>query len=138
MPARALNKLGPCICLEERTEPARLKFLIQAVYDVLSSPSNLHCRGRAKNPCMSAVPGKRLVGTYAKLLPPNHARGRYSLCHDQVLKAVADNICNCQLKVDFPRQLKRQARFDLNIRVLKVGGAVGTDSLLGRLDSGDP
>ena len=31
-------------------EPHRIKFLIQAVYDVLPSPSNLHIRGMVESP----------------------------------------------------------------------------------------
>lgn len=33
-----------------RAEPQRLKFLVQSVYDVLPTPSNLHCWGIAKAP----------------------------------------------------------------------------------------
>lgn len=33
-----------------KAEPHRIKFLIQAVYDVLPSPSNLHTRGKAESP----------------------------------------------------------------------------------------
>lgn len=33
-------------------EPHRIKFLFQAVYDVLSSPSNLYCWGLAGTPAL--------------------------------------------------------------------------------------
>ena len=59
-----------------KSEPARLKFLIQSVYDVLPSPSNLHCWGLAETPACPLCSCSKALG-----------EGRYRL-----LKAVADVI----------------------------------------------
>ncbi len=40
-----------------KAEPQRIKFLIQAVYDVLPSPSNLHIWGKVESPSVHCAPG---------------------------------------------------------------------------------
>ncbi|XP_073696141.1 uncharacterized protein [Garra rufa] len=77
-----------------KAEPYRIKFLIQAVYDVLPSPSNLFSWGMVETP---ACPLCQRRGTLEHILsccPKALGEGRYRWRHDQVLKAVADSICS--------------------------------------------
>ncbi|XP_056097411.1 uncharacterized protein LOC130076370 [Rhinichthys klamathensis goyatoka] len=77
-----------------KAEPYRIKFLIQAVYDVLPSPSNLFSWGKVETP---ACPLCQRRGTLEHILsccPKALGEGRYRWRHDQVLKAVADSICS--------------------------------------------
>lgn len=74
-----------------KSEPARLRFLIQAVYDVLPCQSNLHYWGLAETP---ACPLCQAVGTLGHILsccPKALGDGRYTWRIDQVLRAVADH-----------------------------------------------
>ncbi len=75
-----------------KAEPQRIKFLIQAVYDVLPSPSNLHIWGKVESP---ACPLWFRRGTLEHILsccPKALGEGRYRWRHDQVLKAIAEAI----------------------------------------------
>ncbi|XP_063050368.1 uncharacterized protein LOC134445223 [Engraulis encrasicolus] len=76
-----------------RSEPARLKFLIQSVYDVLPSPANLHCWGLAEAPSCPLCPARGSLEHILSCCPKALGEGRYRWRHDQVLKAVADTIC---------------------------------------------
>ncbi|KAI2644199.1 Renalase [Labeo rohita] len=76
-----------------RSEPARLKFLIQSVYDVLPSPANLHCWGLAEAPSCPLCPARGSLEHILSCCPKALGKGRYRWRHDQVLKAVADTIC---------------------------------------------
>lgn len=67
-------------------------FLIQAVYDVLPSPSNLHTGGIAETP---ACPVCSKQGTLEHILScctRALGDGRYHWRHDQVLKTIAEVI----------------------------------------------
>ncbi|XP_075343502.1 uncharacterized protein LOC142401936 [Odontesthes bonariensis] len=75
-----------------RSEPHRIKFLIQSVYDVLPSPSNLHRWGLAENPL---CPLCQKAGTMEHILsccPRALGEGRYRWRHDQVLRVIAEAI----------------------------------------------
>ncbi|KAL7880337.1 hypothetical protein SRHO_G00025910 [Serrasalmus rhombeus] len=75
-----------------KAEPHRIKFLIQAVYDVLPSPSNLHTWGIAETP---ACPLCSKRGNQAHILScctTALGEGRYRWRHDQVLKTIAEAI----------------------------------------------
>ncbi|XP_072560565.1 uncharacterized protein [Paramormyrops kingsleyae] len=76
-----------------RSEPARLKFLIQSVYDVLPSPANLHCWGLAEAPSCPLCPARGSLEHILSCCPKALGEGRYRWRHDQVLKAVADTVC---------------------------------------------
>ncbi|XP_036071215.1 uncharacterized protein LOC112142521 [Oryzias melastigma] len=75
-----------------KSEPHRIRFLIQAVYDVLPSPSNLFCWGKAESPacnlCLKRGTLEHILSCCSKAL----AEGRYRWRHDQVLKAIANTI----------------------------------------------
>lgn len=76
-----------------KAEPHRIKFLIQAVYDVLLSPSNLFIWGKVETP---ACPLCQRRGTLEHILsccPKALGKGRYRWRHDQVQKAIAGSIC---------------------------------------------
>ncbi|XP_028292553.1 uncharacterized protein LOC114455485 [Gouania willdenowi] len=76
-----------------KAEPHRIKFLIQAVYDVLPSPSNLCIWGKAETPacplCQRRGTLEHILSCCSKAL----GEGRYRWRHDQVLKAIANSIC---------------------------------------------
>ncbi|XP_077083545.1 uncharacterized protein LOC143736754 isoform X1 [Siphateles boraxobius] len=67
-----------------RAEPHHIKFLVQAVYDVLPSPSNLHCWGLAESPACPLC--------QKSCCPKALGEGRYPWRHDQVLKTIAESI----------------------------------------------
>ncbi len=56
-----------------KAEPHRIKFLIQSVYDVLPSPTNLFSWGLTESP--TTVPEERIPGAHLKLLPESPGRG---------------------------------------------------------------
>ncbi|KAK7915664.1 hypothetical protein WMY93_011425 [Mugilogobius chulae] len=75
-----------------KAEPHRIKFLIQAVYDVLPSPSNLHNWGKIESPACVLC---SKIGSLEHILsccPKALGEGRYRWRHDQVLKAIAEAI----------------------------------------------
>ena len=73
-----------------RCDLSFLKFRIQAVYDVLPSPSNLHKWGKSDSPACPLCGGRgslqHLLSGCGKML----GDGRYRWRHDQVLKAIAE------------------------------------------------
>lgn len=71
-----------------RAEPQRIKFLIQAVYDVLPSLSNLHTWGLTETPACPLV----FIRTYPQQLLQGTWRVKVPLRHDQVLKTIAEAI----------------------------------------------
>ena len=75
-----------------RAEPHRIKFLIQAVYDVLPSPSNLHTWGKVETPACALCQRRGTLQHILSCCPKALGEGRYRWRHDQVLKAIADSI----------------------------------------------
>lgn len=76
-----------------KTEQTGLKFFVQAVYDVFPSPYNLHCWGMAEIPACPLCPARGSLKHFLSCCPKALGEGKYSWCHDQVLKAVANTIC---------------------------------------------
>jgi len=77
-----------------KSEPHRIQFLIQAVYDVLPSPSNLFSWGKVESPaCCLCLKRGTLEHIFSSCLRAL-SKGRYRWCHDQVLKAIADTTCS--------------------------------------------
>ncbi|RXN12199.1 reverse transcriptase [Labeo rohita] len=72
--------------------PQRIRFLIQGVYDILPSPSNLYTWGRVETPAcpLCSKPGtlEHILSSCSKAL----GEGRYRWRHDQVLKSIAEAI----------------------------------------------
>ena len=75
-----------------RAEPHRIKFLIQAVYDVLPSPSNLHYWGLVATPACPLCQRKGTLEHIMSCCPKALGEGRYRWRHDQVLKTIAESI----------------------------------------------
>ena len=75
-----------------KAEPQRIKFLIQAVYDVLPSPSNLFCWGKVESPACALCQKRGTLEHILSCCPRGLSEGRYRWRHDQVLKAVANTI----------------------------------------------
>ncbi|XP_071400827.1 uncharacterized protein [Centroberyx affinis] len=73
-----------------KAEPHQIKFLIQAVYDVLPSPSNLHTWAKVETPacplCCKHGTLEHILSCCTKAL----GEGRYQWRHDQVLKVIAE------------------------------------------------
>ena len=85
-----------------RADPSRLKFLIQATYDTLPSPTNLHLWGLKESPACQLCNEK---GTLQHVLSGCRralSDGRYKWRHDKVLEALAeivsDAITNSKFK----------------------------------------
>ncbi|KAK0135126.1 hypothetical protein N1851_029059 [Merluccius polli] len=75
-----------------KAEPQRIKFMVQAVYDVLPSPANLHVWGKSDLPTCPLCPGRGTLEHIMSSCPAALGGGRYRWRHDQVLKAVAETI----------------------------------------------
>ncbi|XP_062283087.1 uncharacterized protein LOC133987658 [Scomber scombrus] len=75
-----------------KSEPHRLKFLIQAVYDVLPSPSNLHTWGIAETPACPLCSKRGTLEHILSCCTRALGDGRYRWRHHQVLKAIAEAI----------------------------------------------
>ncbi|XP_061589349.1 uncharacterized protein LOC133454644 [Cololabis saira] len=76
-----------------RSEPHRIKFLIQSVYDVLPSPSNLFRWGLAENPLCPLCQRTGSLEHVLSCCPKALGDGRYRWRHDQVLRVIAEAIC---------------------------------------------
>ncbi|KAK0134264.1 Zinc finger BED domain-containing protein 4 [Merluccius polli] len=75
-----------------KAEPHRIKFLIQAVYDVLPSPSNLHTWGIAETPACPLCSKRGTLEHILSCCTRALGDGRYRWRHDQVLKTIAEAI----------------------------------------------
>ncbi|KAK0145090.1 hypothetical protein N1851_016010 [Merluccius polli] len=75
-----------------KAEPHRIKFLIQAVYDVLPSPSNLHTWGIAETPACPLCSKRGTLEHILSCCTGALGDGRYRWRHDQVLKTIAEAI----------------------------------------------
>lgn len=75
-----------------RAKPQRIKFLIQAVYDVLPSPVNLHIWGKSDTPACTLCSGRGSLEHILSSCPTALGEGRYRWHHDQVLKTIAEAI----------------------------------------------
>nr|XP_020444590.1 uncharacterized protein LOC109953443 [Monopterus albus] len=73
-------------------EPDCIKFLIQAVYDVLPSPSNLRHWGLIDIPACPLCQKKRTLEHILSCCPRALGKGRYHWCHDQVIKTIIESI----------------------------------------------
>ncbi|XP_061733213.1 uncharacterized protein LOC133536595 [Nerophis ophidion] len=76
-----------------KAEPHRIKFLIQAVYNVLPSPSNLFTWGKVETPGCPLCQRRGTLEHILSCCPKALGDGRYRWRHDQVLKDIADAIC---------------------------------------------
>ncbi|GAA6088619.1 uncharacterized protein LOC109140547, partial [Tachysurus ichikawai] len=75
-----------------RAEPHRIKFLVQAVYDVLPSPSNLYTWGLVDTPGCVLCQRKGTLEHILSCCPRALGEGRYHWRHDQVLITIAESI----------------------------------------------
>ena len=75
-----------------KADPHRIKFFIQAVYDVLPSPSNLHTWGIAENPACPLCSKRGTLEHILSCCTRALGDGRYRWRHDQVLKTIAEAI----------------------------------------------
>ncbi|GAA6088928.1 uncharacterized protein LOC109140547, partial [Tachysurus ichikawai] len=73
-------------------EPHRIKFLVQAVYDVLPSPSNLYTWGLVDTPGCVLCQRKGTLEHILSCCPRALREGRYRWRHDQVLITIAESI----------------------------------------------
>ena len=69
---------------------ASIKFLIQAVHDVLPSPSNLHTWGIAETPACPLCSKRGTLEHILSCCTRALGDGQYSWRHDQVLKIIAE------------------------------------------------
>ena len=75
-----------------KAEPQRIKFLIQAVHDILPSPSNLQIWGIADTPSCPLCSKRGTLEHILSCCKTSLTEGRYRWRHDQVLKAIAGAI----------------------------------------------
>ncbi len=66
----------------------RVHFLVQAVYDALTSPANLHVWEKSETPTCLPFSGRGSLDHLLSSCPKALADGRYRWRHDQVLKAI--------------------------------------------------
>lgn len=77
-----------------KAEPQRIKFMIQAVCDVLPSPANLYVWGKSDIPTCPRCPEREIMEHILSSCPAALGEGRYRWRHDQVLKSVAEAVCS--------------------------------------------
>ncbi|XP_055496018.1 uncharacterized protein LOC129699945 [Leucoraja erinacea] len=70
----------------------RVRFLVQAVYDALPSPANLHAWGKSETPSCPLCSGRGSLEHLLSSCPKSPGQSRYRWHHDQVLKVVAESI----------------------------------------------
>ncbi len=75
-----------------RAEPQRIKFLVQAVYDILPSPSNLSVWNKTESPSCPQCPGRGTLEHILSCCPVALGQGRYTWRHNQVLKPIVEAI----------------------------------------------
>lgn len=80
-----------------------IRFLIQAVYDTLPSPANLHTWGKTETPACPLCAGRGSLQHLLSNCPTALAEGCYHWRHNPVLKAVAETV-NSHLVFKTPAQ----------------------------------
>ncbi len=75
-----------------KAEPYRIQFLIQSVYDVVSSPTNLFSWGLKDTPACLLCQKRGSLEHILSCCPKALGEGRYRWCHDQVLRVIAGTI----------------------------------------------
>ncbi|KAI4893046.1 hypothetical protein NFI96_026080, partial [Prochilodus magdalenae] len=75
-----------------KAQPHQIKFMVQSVYDVLPSPSNLFCWGLAETPACPLCQRRGSLEHILSCCPKALAEGCYRWRHDQVLRVIADVI----------------------------------------------
>lgn len=76
-----------------RAEPKQFKFLVQSMYDVLLSPTNLFTWGLVDSPSFQHCQKRGSLEHKLSCCSKAFGDRWYRWCHDQVLQAVADAIC---------------------------------------------
>ena len=84
-----------------KAQPHQIKFMVQSVYDVLPSPSNLFCWGLAETPACPLCQRRGSLEHILSCCPKALGEGRYHWRHDQVLRVIADVIST---GISFSRQ----------------------------------
>lgn len=75
-----------------KAKPQRIKFLVQAVYDVLPSPANLYLWGKSDVPACAFCPRPGTLEHILSSCPAALGEGCYCWRHDQIFKSVAEAI----------------------------------------------
>ena len=89
----------------------RVRFLVQAVYDALPSPANLHVWGKIETPACALCSGRGSLEHLLSSCPKSLADGRYRWRHNQVLKAVAESIASAISTSKHHKATKRAVSF---------------------------
>lgn len=97
-----------------KSEPARLKFLIQSVYDVI--PCHPTCIAAAEQKHQHIGGTRGSLQHILNCCPEALGEGRYRWRHDQVLKAVADTV---RIRI---QQSRHQPPASQNITFIRAGG----------------
>ncbi|KAI4871604.1 hypothetical protein NFI96_026152, partial [Prochilodus magdalenae] len=84
-----------------KAQPHQIKFMVQSVYDVLPSPSNLFCWCLAETPACPLCQRRGSLEHILSCRPKALGEGRYRWRHDQVLRVIADVIST---GISFSRQ----------------------------------
>ena len=75
-----------------RSDSSCMRFLIQAVYDILPSPSNLNIWGLNDSPSCHLCSGRGTLKHILSGCPKALGEGRYRWRHDQVLRTLAETV----------------------------------------------
>lgn len=94
-----------------RSKPHCIKFLVQAVYDVLPSPSNLPCWGLVDTAACPLCQRKGTLEHIMSCCPKALGDGRYQWRHDQVLKTIAESICSGIASCQRSKPMKKVINF---------------------------
>ena len=94
-----------------RSDPTRIRFLVQSTYNVLPSPVNLYLWKLADSPICQLCQGNGTLEHILSSCPRALGEGRYRWRHDQVLKAVAKSVSEALLKSKNQRTPQHEIRF---------------------------
>ncbi|XP_050957201.1 uncharacterized protein LOC127158092 [Labeo rohita] len=94
-----------------RREPQHIKFLIQSVYDVLPSPTNLLCWGLSDTAACQLCNKRGTLEHILSCCPKALSEGRYRWRHDQVLRALADIVSTAIINCKYQHTPKKSITF---------------------------
>ncbi|XP_029943214.1 uncharacterized protein LOC115385372 [Salarias fasciatus] len=94
-----------------RLEPQHIKFLIQSVYDVLPSPTNLQRWGLANTAACQLCQRRATLEHILSCCPKALGEGRYRWHHDQVLRALADTLSTAMTNCRYQHNPKQFITF---------------------------
>ena len=74
-----------------KVEPVRMEFMLKSIYDLLPTPSNLVLWNKKEEAACALCKGCANLKHILSCCKVTLTQGRYSWCHDQVLRVIAES-----------------------------------------------